>query len=136
MIVPVSDPANHALIKAHDGRCGGQRHQMAKLHDDLAAYMWRVQGLAALGIVSAHYARGGDARAFAKGLSLQMDVCEAKPVHVAGVLSWHSNASNIAFPCRRASRAWCSEALNPAAAASLLYKQSAMKELPPTSFRF
>ena len=62
---------------AHERRCGAQQHQMAKLHDDLAAYLWRVQGPAALGIVSAHYARGGDARGFAAGVPLQVDICDA-----------------------------------------------------------
>ena len=48
-------------------RCGGRPPQMAKLHDGLAAYLWRVQGIAALGLVSAHYARGSNASAFAAG---------------------------------------------------------------------
>ena len=51
---------------------------MAKIHDDLAAYLWRVQGPAALGIVSVHYARGGDARGFAAGVPRSVDFCGAE----------------------------------------------------------
>ncbi len=46
---------------------------MAKLHDALAAYLWRVQGTYALGVVSAHYARGSHAAAFATGASTCQD---------------------------------------------------------------
>ncbi len=53
----------------HECRCGGRQPQMAKLHDALAAYLWRVQGIGALGVVSAHYARGSDAAGFAAGAS-------------------------------------------------------------------
>ena len=40
---------------------------MAQLHNRLAAYLWRVRGIAALDIVSAHYARGSNASGFASG---------------------------------------------------------------------
>lgn len=63
---PGSDPTS-LRRETCDCRCGGRQLQMAKLHDKLAAYLWRVQGIAALGIVSAHYARGSDACGFASG---------------------------------------------------------------------
>ena len=47
---------------------------MAKLHDAIAGYLWRVQGISALSIVSAHYARGSDAASFASGASTCQDM--------------------------------------------------------------
>jgi len=83
---------------------------MAKLHDDLAAYLWRVQGPAALGIVSAHYARGGDPRGFAAGVPRLWQISGPKTVHAAGGAVLASRCRLRRAPCRRALRSSCSDA--------------------------
>ncbi len=83
---PIPDPRK-LCERPHECRCGGQQHQVAKLHDDLAAYLWRVQGTAALGIVSAHYARGGDAGGFAAGVPRNWRKLVSNTVHTVGMQS-------------------------------------------------